>query len=117
MTLHIIEVTPRRAQFTTIVLQEEATDGSIVYRAEIPELPGCMSHGETPEEARQNLEEARDLYLETLREQGRPFSRLIEDPPLIAMTSGTTVEGASPLRRVRLAPLEAELTNLVVQRD
>jgi len=104
MTILMIDVTPRRAQFTTIVHSEEATDGSIVYRAEIPELPGCMSHGETPQEARQNLEEAKDLYIETLSEQGRPVPRPIE--ATVSSTSGTAVSGSF----VRRVSIEAELT-------
>jgi predicted RNase H-like HicB family nuclease len=69
----LVEINPRKIQYLTLVTQEEATDGSLVYRAEIPDLPGCMSHGDTREEALQNLEEAMDLYIETLVEQGRPI--------------------------------------------
>lgn len=108
MTMLMIDMTPRQAQFTTIVRAEEATDGSIVYRAEIPELPGCMSHGETPEEARQNLEEAKALYIETLREQGRAVPRPI-DASLVSSTSGTAVSG-SITRRIVTVSLEATLT-------
>lgn len=108
MTMLMINMTPRRAQFTTVVRSEEATDGSIVYRAEIPELPGCMSHGETPEEARQNLEEAKELYVETLREQGRPVPLPI-DATLVSSTSGTALSG-STVRRIMTVSIEAELT-------
>jgi predicted RNase H-like HicB family nuclease len=43
------------------------------YVAEVPELPGCMSDGETPEEALANAYGAADAWLETAREFGREF--------------------------------------------
>lgn len=36
--------------------------------AECPSLPGCISQGETREEAVKNIREAIDLYIDTLRE-------------------------------------------------
>ena len=36
------------------------------YYVYCPELPGCQSQGDTFEEARQNIKEAIDLYLETM---------------------------------------------------
>lgn len=38
--------------------------------AECPSLPGCVSQGETREEAVSNICEAIDLYLEVLAEDG-----------------------------------------------
>lgn len=52
------------------VVPDECTDGSLCYRASHPELPGCTSHGDTPEEAVENLEDAKRLYIETLLEKG-----------------------------------------------
>lgn len=51
-------------EWATIVVPDQLSDGSIVYVARHPELPGCMSHGSTPDEARENLADARELYLE-----------------------------------------------------
>jgi predicted RNase H-like HicB family nuclease len=48
------------------VVPDSTTDGMLCYRASHPELPGCMAHGETPEEALENLEDAKRLYVETL---------------------------------------------------
>jgi predicted RNase H-like HicB family nuclease len=39
------------------------------YTAYVPALPGCVSQGETREEAMANIKEAIDLYLESLRER------------------------------------------------
>jgi predicted RNase H-like HicB family nuclease len=43
------------------VFQEETTGGYSVW---VPELPGCTSQGETLDEAKSNIEEAIQLYLE-----------------------------------------------------
>jgi antitoxin HicB len=51
--------------YAAVVIQDEDMRGKSCYRAENPQLPGCMSHGETPKEAMQNLEEARRLYIQT----------------------------------------------------
>ncbi len=57
--------------YTTLVTPDEDIDGTPCYRAEHPQLPGCMSHGATQEEAITNLAEARRLYIETCLELGR----------------------------------------------
>lgn len=44
--------------------------GSESYGAYVPDLPGCVAVGETPEEARELIEEAIILHLESLREAG-----------------------------------------------
>lgn len=41
-----------------------------IYVIKIPELKGCMSHGETPKEAIEMIEEARELWLEAAMESG-----------------------------------------------
>jgi len=40
------------------------------FVAEIPELPGCMAHGSTQEEALFNAKSAEHLWLETAKEFG-----------------------------------------------
>jgi predicted RNase H-like HicB family nuclease len=45
-------------------------DGYII--AEVPSLPGCLSQGETREEALQNIQEAIALHIEVLQERGQP---------------------------------------------
>jgi predicted RNase H-like HicB family nuclease len=39
--------------------------------AECPSLPGCFSQGKTRDEAVNNIREAIELYIETLKEDGR----------------------------------------------
>ena len=53
-----------------LVIFEEAGDN---YSAYVPDLPGCISTGKTLEETERNIEEAIALYLDTLREEGKPF--------------------------------------------
>jgi predicted RNase H-like HicB family nuclease len=47
---------------------EEAPEGG--YFAQIKDLPGCYSQGETLEETYENIEEARRLWLESMYEDG-----------------------------------------------
>jgi len=41
-----------------------------VFIAEVPELPGCMAHGGTPEDALKNAKEAIQLWMDTAKEFG-----------------------------------------------
>jgi predicted RNase H-like HicB family nuclease len=42
------------------------------YLAEVPELPGCMAHGNTHEEVLASAKAARQLWIDTAREFGDP---------------------------------------------
>lgn len=42
------------------------------YSAYVPDLPGCITTGATLEETEVNMREAIELYIETLREDGKP---------------------------------------------
>lgn len=67
-----------------VVVIERAADGS--YSAYVPDLPGCVSCGDTQEEARENIKEAIDLYVGYLREKGKPVP--------VASTSAAIVTAA-----------------------
>ena len=43
------------------------------FLAEVPDLPGCMTHGDSPAEAAANAEEAIALWIDTSRELGLPI--------------------------------------------
>ena len=59
------------------VTLEECSDGSPCYVARVIELPGCASHGDTPDQALENLEDAKRLYIESMIEDGiEPAARL-----------------------------------------
>ncbi|WP_137156292.1 type II toxin-antitoxin system HicB family antitoxin [Rhizobium sp. FKL33] len=55
---------------TVIVTPLSAEDGG-GFLATVPDLPGCMSDGETPEQAIANVREAIDDWLDESRALGR----------------------------------------------
>lgn len=59
-----------------VVIIEKGTNS---YGAYVPDLPGCVAVGETPEEVRALIHEAILLHLESMREAGvavpEPVSR------------------------------------------
>jgi predicted RNase H-like HicB family nuclease len=46
------------------------------FVAEVPELPGCMAHGATQQDALANAQDAMQLWIETARE----FEDLVPEP-------------------------------------
>jgi predicted RNase H-like HicB family nuclease len=56
-----------------IIIQDEDGAG---YTTEVPSLPGCISQGETLEEALSNIKEAIKLYIDVLLEDGQPFPKM-----------------------------------------
>ena len=43
------------------------------FISDVPELPGCKAHGDTPAEALANAQEAMTLWLDTAQEFGDPI--------------------------------------------
>ncbi len=54
----------------TMVIRGDPVDG---YLAKAPELPGCFTAGETPEEALALLRDAMTLWFESMLETGDPI--------------------------------------------
>jgi predicted RNase H-like HicB family nuclease len=46
------------------------SDEDDAFIAEVPELPGCVAHGETPEKSLKNAKAAMQLWIDTAREFG-----------------------------------------------
>ncbi len=44
-----------------------------VFVAEVPELPGCTAHGDRPESAVRNAQQAIRLWIDTAKEFGDPI--------------------------------------------
>jgi antitoxin HicB len=65
---------------------ENYEDGRVCYVARHPELPGCMSHGDTEDEAIASLREARELYIASLIQDG-----LDVPEPVVPMTEAVPV--------------------------
>ncbi len=42
------------------------------FSAYVPDLPGCVATGNTPEDVQQNIREAISMHIEGLREDGLP---------------------------------------------
>ena len=59
------------------VLIEQDEDG--VFVAECPNLPGCISQGNTREEALANVQDAIRGYLESLEKHGEPIPPSIDE--------------------------------------
>lgn len=56
-------------EYTVLLTPDEESGGFVV---EVPALPGCVTQGDTLEEAKRMAKEAIELYLETLAERGLP---------------------------------------------
>ena len=67
-------------RFTVQPLSEDEGGGWLV---EFPDLPGCMSDGETVEEAIANGEDAKCCWIAAMKEAGRPIP-----PPSVEPTEG-----------------------------
>jgi predicted RNase H-like HicB family nuclease len=65
-------VKPTDYLLTVRPLDEEDGGG---FLAEVPDLPGCMSDGETPQEAVTNVLDAIASWIEAAEEQGRPVPK------------------------------------------
>lgn len=56
-------------KFRVIITQDEDK----IYIAECPALPGCISQGETREQALENINDAIKGYLESLKKHNEPI--------------------------------------------
>ena len=61
-----------------VVIQWSTEDD--VFVADAPDLPGCMAHGDTLEEAFASITTAMGLWIETARELGEPLPEPTEYP-------------------------------------
>ncbi len=60
------------------------SDEDRVFVAEVPELPGCMAHGDTQETALRNINDAMQLRIDTAREFGDPVPEPKGERPMPA---------------------------------
>lgn len=65
----------------TVIIERGATS----FGAYVPDLPGCVALGETREEALELIEEAIELHLELLREEGFEAPEPISSSELVAV--------------------------------
>jgi len=62
-------------KYRVLIAQDE--DG--VYVVDVPALPGCISQGKTRAEALNNIQEAIEAYLESLRAHDEPVPPSIDE--------------------------------------
>ncbi len=62
-------------RFRVIIEQDEDK----VFVAECPSLPGCISQGKTRSEAIENIKDAVEGYLESLKKHNEPIPPSIEE--------------------------------------
>lgn len=70
------------ASVTLHAIIHEAEEGG--YWAEVPELPGCMSQGETQAEVIQNIRAAADAVVQSYKADGEPLP-LIHAPTVTSL--------------------------------
>jgi predicted RNase H-like HicB family nuclease len=76
------------AQYAVCLIPDEKAGG---YTVTVPDLPGCISEGDTEEEALANIQEAMQAYIESLVMRGRPVP-----PPSTVTRQVPAPEYASP---------------------
>ncbi|MEK7331194.1 MAG: type II toxin-antitoxin system HicB family antitoxin [Candidatus Eisenbacteria bacterium] len=103
MTLDV-KIDPLGLRYRTVVRPDQYEDGTIAYIAEVPELPGCRSHGATVEEALRNLADAQREYLEALHERGLPIPTPSPDPIATAVIWRVVFPRTEPARPPLMAP-------------
>lgn len=65
---------PSRLEYPVVIEPLSTEDGG-GFSASVPDLPGCMSDGETPEEAIANVRDAIACWIEAANETGRPVPK------------------------------------------
>jgi antitoxin HicB len=63
-----------RLEYQVLVSPLAVEDGG-GFLATVPDLPGCMSDGETPEEAISNVQDAIAAWIEAAQDQGHSVPR------------------------------------------
>ncbi len=58
----------------SVILKEDLDDGG--FTAIVPELPGCISDGDTKAQALRHIKEAISLYLESISDEKRRYEAL-----------------------------------------
>jgi predicted RNase H-like HicB family nuclease len=74
-------------------MKEKMIEYTVIYErgetnwgAYVPDLPGCVSIGDTLAEVQENIKEAIELYLEVLKEDGKPIPKPSTEVGKVAVT-------------------------------
>ena len=60
--------------------------GETNWGAYVPDLPGCVACGDTLQETEELIKEAIELYLEVLKEDGKPIPKPSTEVGKVAVT-------------------------------
>jgi predicted RNase H-like HicB family nuclease len=74
----LVEVEMNISDYRIVIDRLSAADGG-GYLASIPDLPGCVSDGETQEEAIRNVRDAMSAWIDEARRLGRS----VPEPSLV----------------------------------
>ena len=88
-------------RYTVLLLPDLEGNG---YTVTVPLLPGCITEGDTIDEALAMAREAVELYLEVLGDEGRPIPEEPVPPELMAAALAT----ADEIQRQCAADLRAD---------
>lgn len=61
-----------KLEYPVVIAPLSEMDGG-GFSALVPDLPGCVSDGETPEEAITNVQDAIAAWMEAAKDMGRPI--------------------------------------------
>lgn len=76
----------KRERRYTIILHPDTEDGG--YSVTVPALPGCITEGDTLEEAITMAREAITGFLEALAKRGEPIPEECEHPQALTISLG-----------------------------
>lgn len=62
----------KKLRYSVVLLPDEESGG---FTVEVPDLPGCVTEGDSFEEALNMAEEAIEGFLETLKKEGDPVPK------------------------------------------
>lgn len=67
----------------TVVFKSDQDDGG--YTVEVPALPGCISQGESWDEALDMIQDAARLWIETAEARGWPIPEERDEPERVVL--------------------------------
>ncbi len=93
MDIKTLNIKDRRDEVKTYVFRVEVENEDGRWVAEVPSLPGCVSEGDTKEEALEALRDTTQAYIEVMNEHGDPLPKdaeeevsVIDSPNVVAVT-------------------------------
>jgi antitoxin HicB len=63
-----------------VLVRDEDEEGGVGYVAQVRELPGCISQGDTPEEAFENVRDAMYGWIKVAVEDGKAIPEPAAEP-------------------------------------